>query len=324
MGARYLEDSDAVLVTLDHMGFAQRPMGLFFGPPHLSFQFESIPAIPSRMRIMLPCPMHEPLPVAGRKGQPFRYWNLPLTIAEDERRSVRRRYLGSDDELLLIHAVAPWARESAAAAGIPYYEFLPRILSHYLAGIGKPVTLVSINDVQLLAQPPDASLRIHNLSSLPSAEYDRLLLSADLLVTENKISISLGKAICGLVPCVSLRNSFRFRELLELLSGELREIVVSMEQQRRGSVFPYGVFPVGMDDELERLGLYRENSVLRGFQELEIFGGEQTRVQLQLLLTSDQARSDARSEQAAYLERLQQIEFAEHALARLNAAPGAG
>ena len=52
-----LDSLDACLITLDHFGFAQEEMGMFFGPPHLSFHYQVFPAIPSRMRRLLPCPM---------------------------------------------------------------------------------------------------------------------------------------------------------------------------------------------------------------------------------------------------------------------------
>jgi len=81
-----LEDAKACLVTLDHFGFAQEAMEFFLGPPHLVNTHYQLGPIPSRMKIMLPCPMHEPLPVAGRKGRSFRYLDaaaaLPAASAE--------------------------------------------------------------------------------------------------------------------------------------------------------------------------------------------------------------------------------------------------
>ena len=73
-----LDAVDAALVTMDHFGFAQREHGFFMGPPHLGFfAYYDVPPVPSRMQIMLPCPMHDPGAVAGRVGQPFRYWDVP-------------------------------------------------------------------------------------------------------------------------------------------------------------------------------------------------------------------------------------------------------
>lgn len=234
---RKLDEADTHLVTLDHTGYAQRAMTVYFGPPHLSLQHEAIPAIPARMEILLPCPMHEPAPVAGRKGHPFRYWEVPLTIAEVDRQRVRRRYLADNRGFLIVHAAARWTWEGAASAGLPYYQMLPWLLERYLAGLPRPVTVVSVNNGHLLEPVAGGVVQIVNLPSIPSVDYDRLLLSADLLLTENKISISLGKAICAGIPAVSLRNSWRFRALLARCTGEMRELVISMEAHRPGAIF---------------------------------------------------------------------------------------
>jgi hypothetical protein len=106
---RSLDDLSTPIVTLDHFVLAQEPMGMFFGPPHLSFHYERFPAIPDRMHIMLPCPLHDPAPSVPRKGRPFRYWDVPLGVTEAKRQEVRRQYVESDDEYLVFHSVPMWA-----------------------------------------------------------------------------------------------------------------------------------------------------------------------------------------------------------------------
>ncbi|HBY99603.1 MAG TPA: hypothetical protein DEP84_37645 [Chloroflexi bacterium] len=314
---RRLEDVEACLVTLDHLGFAQRAIGLFFGPPHLSFHYETLPAIPARMQILLPCPLHEPAPVAGRRGEPFRYWDVPLHVPDEQRRAVRRRYLEREDDILLFHAAAGWAWQIAQANDLPYYQFLPEILAYYLADLPKPVTLVSVNNGQLLQPPAGSPLRIVNLASLPTAEYEALLFASDLMITENRISVTLGKAVCGLLPCAVLRNSFRYRALLRRLEGPLREVLTGMEWLRPGAIYPYDVFPNGMRDELEQLGLYRDNSLTQGFQDLEVYGGEATRQALRRLLTGETTRATLRGYQQHYVAGLQALPDAEAVLRRL-------
>ena len=317
---RSLDDIAPCLVTLDHTGYAQRPLGVYYGPPHLSFHYEAIPAIPRRMQIMLPCPMHAPVPVPGRKGRPFRSWDGPLAISPDRRAAIRRRILEREDDLLIFHASARWAWQSAAAIGIPYYRLLPRILDIYFRELARPVTIVSVNDGALFDHRPGQSVRMVNLPSLPAPEYDDLLFASDLLLTENKISITLGKAISALLPCATLRNSYSLRELLRSLSGELREIVLAMEAARAGAVYPYGVFPLGMDDEIDRLGLYRDNLITCGFRELELYGGAETGRALCGLIADPGVRQALRTEQAAYVDLLSRLASADEVLDRIVAA----
>jgi hypothetical protein len=105
-----------------------------------------------------------------------------------------------------------WARQLAAALELPYYQFLPEILAYYFADLPKPVMVVGVNDGKLLPAVSDASIRIRNLSKLPKSEYEALIFSADLMLTENKMSISMGKAICSYIPCAVLHNNYRYRE----------------------------------------------------------------------------------------------------------------
>jgi hypothetical protein len=89
----------------------------------------------------------------GLCGDPFRYWNTPRGLPDDLRRGVRRTYLGTDNDLLILHSVPAWAWKMAEALKLPFYRFLPEILAYYFEGIRRPVTLVSVNNGSLLAQP---------------------------------------------------------------------------------------------------------------------------------------------------------------------------
>jgi uncharacterized protein DUF6365 len=302
-----LEAADAALVTLDHFGFAQEEMSLFFGPAHLGFHLQTFPAIPERMHILLPCPMHEPGPVTGRRGHPFRYWEVPLAVDEDARREVRARYLRREGELLVFHSVPNWAWRQAEMFRLPFYRYVAAILDHYLRDLPRPVGVVSVNNGSLLEPPEGAAVRFVNLPPLPQPEFEALLFGSDLMVTENSVSISMGKAVCGFQPCASFKNSFRLLELMERLDGPLKRFILAMEGERLGTVFPFNVYPTGMTEELDRLVLYRDNSLTRAFRALEIFGAEETRRSLHALLTDEGEREALRAAQREYVGRLARL-----------------
>jgi uncharacterized protein DUF6365 len=306
----HLRELDACLVTLDHFGFAQCDAELSFGPPHLSPARIAYPPLPDGIRIMLPCPMHHPGPVEGRRGEPFRYWDLPLGLPAGLRRQVRRSYLDDEADLLVVHSVPAWACRMAQGLELSFYRFLPDVFAWYFGGLGRRITVVSVNDGSLLprsgrpGRPGD--VRIRNLPPLPIADFERLLWSADLVITENKASISMGKAICGLQPSAAMTNSFTATDLMDRAPAELRDCVRAMEAQRPGSVFPYAIFPIDMRAELDKLCLYRGNALSEAFEEVELFGGEPTRDRLARLLTDPAAREALRERQQAYLHLLQQ------------------
>lgn len=312
-----LSSLDSCLITLDHFGFAQDEMGMFFGPPHLSFHYQTFPAIPERMHILLPCPMHEPGSVEGRKGHPFRYWDVPIEPTATDCRETRARYLRSEDECLIFHSVPNWAWRMAESMGLPLYRYLTAILDYYLSDLGKPVAVVSVNNGRLLRPLSEGPVRFVNLEPLAKSEFEGLLFGSDLVLTENTVSISMGKAICALRSAAVLINSFRLLELLDRLESPLRDIVRAMEHERMGSVYPFRVFPTGMISELERIILYRENSLTDCFRALEIFGGSATRQALHELLLDSPESQALEAARWHYVERLRELDDCVDVLERL-------
>jgi hypothetical protein len=301
-----LEETDALLVTLDHIGYAQGEASVFFGPPHLSLQSEKLPELPSAMHVLLPCPLNEPSYVPSRRGVPFRSADAPLQASTGRIAELRRRFLAREDELLIFHSVPNWSLRFAEAYGLPHYRFLPAILEHYLSQFPVPATVVSVNAGGLLEQPGAARTRFVNELNLPTDDYETLLMSADLFITENKVSTTLGKAVCGYVPSAVLKNSFGLRDVLERLKGPLREIALAMESAQPGSIFPYEVFPVWSTEDLDGLGLFRTNSINEAFSDLELWGGEDTQNVLHRLLTQ-RTRDELRAHQARYLEKVRSL-----------------
>lgn len=302
-----LDEVRAQLVTLDHFGFAQRAMGLYLGPPHLNLSYLNIPAIPDKMEILLPCPMNEPGPVDGRRGRTFRYWEVPFRIPRDKVRAVRQRYLDHDEnDFMIFHSVPNWAWRYAERLQLPFYHFLPEILEYYLADISRPITFISVNNGYLFQDVVGGRLQIRNLPPLPKTEFEDLLFSADLVLTENSLSISMGKAVCGFQPCAVLKNSFRLLELTNRLSGKLLKIILAMESVRLGSVYPYEVFPSVVKQDLEAIGLYHQNQLAECFFELELFGDEATKVLFKKIIDDQDYTIALREKQERYLQTLQQ------------------
>ncbi len=301
-----LDDLPTRLVTLDHFGFAQREMGLYPGPPHINISYLKIPAIPQRMQIMLPCPMNEPGYVKDRIGLPFRYWEVPFQISDEQRRAVRQKYLDNQDDYLIFHSTPNWAWRHAQRLGLSFYSFYPQILEYYLGDAPRPVTVVSVNNGELFQALPEGRLRIKNLPPIPKTEFEGLLFGSDLVITENSISISMGKAICGFQPCASLKNSYRVLELSNRLHGWLLNLVTAMESLRLGSVFPFEVFPTVVKEDLDAIGLYRDNSLTQCFWKLEVFGDEETKTQLHRIIADPACSAALNARQEVYVSRLQQ------------------
>ncbi len=312
-----LADSGAVVATLDHLGYAQRAQQVYFGPSHCSLHCETFPQTPEWIALLLPCPMQPPGPIAGRRGIPVRYWDLPLSLPSETREEIRRTYLDRPDDILVFHAVPGWAWRIADRYGLPLHRFLARILKHCFEGAPRPVTVVSVNNGTLLEPIDESGFRVRNLSSLPRERFENLMLSADLMISENGISSALGKALCGGVPAVAFRNSFGLMRIVEQADAGLKALVLEMERCRVGAVFPFEVYPIWNRADLAGIGPWWEEDAVCGVERLELFGGDATRERLGALLDDSHEKGEARRRQQTFVDQAAVLPAAEDVLKKL-------
>jgi Family of unknown function (DUF6365) len=313
-----LDGVDATLVTFDHFGFAQQTAPLFLGPPHLGLSAQHFQPLPPRMNILLPCPMHEPNPRPHLAGVPFRSLRLPLGLSSELRRTVRTRWTGSDpDRFLVFHSVPTWAWRHAERLQLGLYDVLPRLLEMYFGRLADRIALVSINNGRLLQPHAGSRLQITNLGPTPVATFEELLYASDLVLSENGLSISLGKAMCARqIPAV-LRNTRRLSELMHRSDEAMSDVLTRLEAGRLGAVFPFAAFPTVTPADIEAIGLYKDSTLPDGFAWLEIFGGRETADEFERLLTDDRTRSALHERQQVYIDRLLRLDDVPAILARM-------
>lgn len=286
----WLDGLDAELFTFDHMGLEQ---------PGSAGGLAGSLRRPARMRVLLPCPMHEPSPLPGRRGVPFRSWT-PRRLDEQEREAARGPFTPSSTGYLVIHAVSSWAWEIARAKRSPYYDLLPSVLDSYFADCPRPVTIVSINNGSLLRDAPGGRIRIINLSPLAADEHERLLASADLVLTENCFSSTLGKAVCFGVPGVAWQNRFDGPTLRDCVGDDAPPALAEVLGRAPASIEPWLVFPILSMDWLQHLRVLDDNTIGRAFLRLEIFGGPATSEALRDLLSESPVRRSMEEDGRSY------------------------
>jgi hypothetical protein len=311
-----IEEADALLVWMDCLGFS-------FGLAHDAFA--RIPNPPrflrsllERLRVILPCPLHDPGGLQGRRGIPYRSTGLPLKLARDERARVRSEYLGAahqDEGILVLHTTGSWLRRLAERLRLPLYHYLSNLLAIYLADVPRPVTMVDIDD----RLPPEArsraNFRVVNLKPMALEAYDRLLLSSDLVLSENLWSNSLPKAL-GNAPAMVLLNSYTQEELWEREdeASPVGRLLREMDRRRPGGIYPHYCYPlpVGQPDEARRGNptfatlmeeITRAGLVSEVFLKAELYDGEQTRELFRRVLCDPSERLRVRERQMEYVAR---------------------
>jgi hypothetical protein len=195
----------------------------------------------------------------------------------------------------------------AELEGSPFYRMLSAILEDYFADLPRPVTLVSVNSGDLLPPAPRGSIRIVNLPPLAVRDFEALVAAADLLLTENCFSATLGKAICADVPALAWRNSFDVEALLARVTSETPSAILEAVLQHPAIVKPWVAFPWWTPDVQRGLSVLDRNSVAAAFTRLEIFGDKATAETVRRLFLDDHLRERLTMARREYIAKILQL-----------------
>lgn len=309
-----LERCGCALFTLDHLGYAQGERIVAFGPPHMTFGMEVTRELPARMQVLLPCPINDPAR-EGLRGVP--YLSVSSSeVSDPQRREVRARLLDDERALLVVHSTPGWAVHLARELGLPHYAFLSELLAEMFAECGRPVVVASVSGDRLLNESQRGRIRTVNLPPMPPADFERLIAAADLVLTDNAISVSLGKAVCLRRSCAVLANSSGIVELDAHGDAPGARWARAIEREQPGAIFPWEVFPIWNGDDLERLGFGADHAFRRCAARLELFGGEATRAQIAELVDGGPLRARIDDAQRDYLQQLRALPSASVAVAK--------
>jgi hypothetical protein len=342
---RDLTQLDATLIFMDFI--AQTPLlQSVLDCPQCARKLgeEALYSFLERLSVILPCPLNEPGPVADRRGIPYdvnRHGkNSPVN---GNRSKCRPKYLGqpaNKDSLLILRASSTWQVNLAESQGLCLYEYLSDLLAHYLEGISRPVLLVSVSDAHKLRAPSNNGiLTVLNLPNLPTEEFRDILLSADLIITDNEISYSVAHAL-GKTPVLVLVNSFTPLELAqrERSDSVIGRLIAAGPGKWGDPVFPHSVYPLPMAaEELEtgngadsskpdpsgallpcttRLGRMPSSPFLRA----ELYGGSETKETFRRLLLDPTASQALRQQEVSYLQRLGGLSEGAEVLGKIHTA----
>jgi hypothetical protein len=193
------------------------------------------------MPLIVPVPPLEPAGVQ-RLGPQLRVWcSLPERPRVEPRRPGRR--------LRVLLTLSEWSAQLALERGLGlYYLVLERQLTRVLEALSRPVTLlVAGGPARYLGRRPTGRVRVEPLGALSPARYERLLLGADLLVTDHALQLSLVRRLRAALPALLLRQSLSYEDRerppfeLDAQSASLLELWL---QTRVDCFWPWDIFPL--------------------------------------------------------------------------------
>jgi Family of unknown function (DUF6365) len=331
-----IEYLDATLVFLDfiaHVPVLQQVAGC----THCAQRFGggTLATFLQRLWVILPCPLNEPGEVRDRRGVPYRVHELPVPLSSADRTSTRKRLLGANGRsqgILIVRTGSTWQAKLAKEYGVRVYDHLTELLADYLRGLKRPVTVVSVSDKQRLRPDRARRMRVVNVGNLDPTDYQRLILSADLVLTDNQIGYTLATTI-GSVAAGVMVNSFQAEDIVQREGprAPVSRIVQRIERECPGSIYPHRIFPLPADDEVMdeesqadsdsapfgpdviRLGRMRSSPYVK----IEMYGGRRTREQFEWLLEDPAGGQYLRQQDRNYIGRLNAIDDGATVLAKV-------
>jgi hypothetical protein len=193
-----------------------------------------------------------------------------------------------------------------------YEAFLQDLLTHYLADVDEPVTVVGVlPHVQAGGvMRTHKNIRFVNMPFLEIDAFLELVFSCDLFVSDNLPSSAMAKAVfCG-VPALALQNTCfegtRDGSPLTVpehgnLRGEALELVQKWNRLLPGGIYPFRLYPLGWVDELKPL--FDNNPYTDAIVHAEMYDVEATARSFTDLLCDDTVKANLHNRQQTYIEQ---------------------
>ena len=307
---RWLTGSGVPVLTFDHLKFHPEARSItlgfrsrfdrdatlvrnFEGVPKGAVPRETVrvPGLPDDVTLVRPCPVHDPRPQADARVRCY-------DITRSEGRAEARP---ASDEKLVVVPVGSWAIDLARHVGLPYPDLLAQVLLRCFERSAGRVRILLVGKGLQPAKQVSGAVTLELVSGMAFDDLQNLLCSADLVLSDNATSATLGRAVMAGVPAAVFVNSVRVRGEIDApfaLSNFARELIEATEASAPGSIFPFAVYPLGWREEMRPL--FDGNPYSDAVEWLELFDDETGAARLESLLFDASERERLIARQRAY------------------------
>ncbi|MBU7000083.1 MAG: hypothetical protein HXS51_04920 [Theionarchaea archaeon] len=299
----FLEDMDVTTITFDSLGLGREfPANSYVISPELfpPRKYNILYKIPSFVEALIyPCP-----PFSGSGGSHDihcgRLYEEDFTGVIHDKSRIRQE-LGIPEEVkVLFHPIPKWSLATQETRSMKYYPLLGDIITLQLSKLDIQAQIVCINPSDIPVYHSTHNVSVQELEFIPYDLFMKYLLCADLLITDNILSATLGKAVLNRVPALLLGNlhSYGTASTLDAVDADVSSFI----QNRMGNaVLPSLPFWSAFKDS------YAARDIQETFLQEELLNTHGIFTALKTILTDPHTRSTLRENQDEYIRKIQSL-----------------
>lgn len=252
--------------------------------------------------IVRSCPLSAVRPQHD-KVKYFSLYKEKLTIAQEEKQRIRQQLNMAEDEKMILIVLSRW--ETINIYRLPalgaFLKWMPILLQNYIRSLNKKVTLVHVSPIRW-PEVDKNLINYHYFSYLPPASYDTFLLSSDLFLTFNLVSVTLAKATFGAIPSMVFQNykHIDFTQLADRLK-QLPDWYREMAEDVK-IAYPFKASVFGWSKLLNTV--FGDNEYTRTFVQVPFFKMAETVSAFDRYLFDPIAIEELKKRQWAYAEKM--------------------
>jgi hypothetical protein len=298
----FLEDIGVTTITFDSIGIGREfPSYRYIGTPELfpPRKYNMMSTVPSFVEaIIFPSP-----PFSGSENTPDVYCGRLYeedfsTLSYDK--GTLRKELGLKNELVIFHPLPRWSLSTLELLSPGYYPLMADIVTMHIKRMDVDARILCVNSSQNTLYRPTGRIQVNPFTFLPFDTFMKYLFSSDLMITDNLVSATMGKAILNRVPVFLLANTYSMEDIFSL---ERSDMVVPLIRNHMGE---NGSVPI-----LPFWNTFKKAYAARDFQKTyiqgELLNVEETHKKMKDILTDSHVQETLRSRQDEYIRKIQAL-----------------
>lgn len=298
----FLEDIDVTTITFDSIGLGREfPSYSYvvtpelFPPPRHSIRYR----IPSFVEaIIYPGP-----PFTDAGGAPDEYcgrlYTKDYTVLQYNKKKIREKLGIQEDLKLVFHPVPKWSLSTLGATCPFYHSLMTDVIELYLSWLDTKMKLVCVNPSQQSLYTR-GTVQVEEFEFLPFDLFMQYLFSSDLMITDNLLSATMGKAILNRIPVLLLGNSYSIEEICSLDIGSDVLSVVREYVEKGARIPPLPFWTVFKES-------YATRDIQNTFMQEELFNAREVYQMMKGILTDVAIQEELRQRQDEYVQKVQAL-----------------